>query len=164
MLWSWRGHLLNLVAIFLIWFHLYTFSHMWVLLRCVEYHIQSYFVHFPRIKREAEAKRIWEELQAKEEERKRAEEMLRQRLLFQRSLNVESHGLEHSHDMSRAFVFSYYELLKWLGYEIPEWAQYGLTPSNSNDSHDAQHNQWPSHTNWVVRAFWTVFVVVQDYC
>jgi len=94
-----------------------------------------------RIKREAEAQRIWEELQAKEEERKRAEEMLRQRLLFQRSLNVESHGLEHSHDMSRAFVFSYYELLKWLGYEIPEWAQFGLTPSNPNNaSHDTQHN------------------------
>ena len=130
-----------MILISLIWFHLYTFSHTCVLLRCVEYHIQSYFVHFPRIKREAEAKRIWEELQAKEEERKRAEEMLRQRLLFQRSLNVESHGLEHSHDMSRAFVFSYYELLKWLGYEIPEWAQYGLTPSNPNDSHDAQHNQ-----------------------
>jgi len=89
-----------------------------------------------RIKREEEAKRIFEELQRQEAERQRAEELLRQRLLFQRSLNVESHGLEHSQDISRAFVFSYYELLKWLGFEIPEWAKFGPTGEGTTHQHE----------------------------
>lgn len=81
-------------------------------------------------------------MQLQEAEKRKAEELLRQRLLFQRSLNVESHGMDHSQDITRAFVFSYYELLKWLGYEIPAWAQYGPTlPSNYNVTNPDFTNQ-----------------------
>lgn len=76
-----------------------------------------------------------------EAERKKAEEALRQRLLFQRSLNVEASGLEQSQDVSRAFVFSYYELLKWLGYEVPQWAQFGMTNSKTTKSEQIENEQ-----------------------
>ena len=60
-----------------------------------------------------------------EEARRLAEEMVRRqqelekRLQFNRGLYVESRGLERDHDVSRAFVWSYYELLQWLGLDIP---------------------------------------------
>lgn len=107
--------------------------------------ISDFLLYF-RIRREEEAKRIFEQLQLEEAERKRAEEALRQRLLFQRGLNLESHGMEHSQDLSRAFVFSYYELLRWLGYEVPQWAQYGPVDSNpppvsSFTANPSQHDE-----------------------
>ena len=87
-----------------------------------------------------------EELQRQEAERRRAEEILRHRLMFQRSLNVEAHGMDHSQDITRAFVFSYYELLKWLGYEVPEWAQYGPAPSSDFvwDNHPDETRNLPA--------------------
>ena len=62
-----------------------------------------------------------------EEARKLAEEMARKqaeleaRLKFNRTIEVEGRGLDHSHSMTPAFVFSYYELLSWLGLDIPEF-------------------------------------------
>ncbi|XP_067932714.1 uncharacterized protein KIAA2012 homolog [Watersipora subatra] len=82
-----------------------------------------------RIRMEEENRRVMEELERREAERRQAEEILRQRLMFQRSLNMEAQGMDHTQDITRAFVFSYYELLKWLGYEVPAWAQFGPTPS-----------------------------------
>ncbi|XP_050419088.1 titin isoform X2 [Patella vulgata] len=73
-------------------------------------------------RREEEAARLIEEERQKAiaEARKRAE--LEARLKFTRSLQLESQGLsEHSHQISEAFVFSYYEILQWLGLDIPEF-------------------------------------------
>lgn len=46
---------------------------------------------------------------------------LKARLKFNRALQMEAGGLDHSHDINRAFVFSYFELLQWLGLDIPEF-------------------------------------------
>ena len=65
-----------------------------------------------------------------EEARRLAEEMARKqaeleaRLMFNRSLQLESHGLEHTQEINRAFVWSYYELLQWLGLEVPEFEEF----------------------------------------
>ena len=62
-----------------------------------------------------------------EEARRLAEEMARKqaeleaRLQFNRGLQQESGGLTHSQGMTRAFVFSYFELLQWLGIELPQF-------------------------------------------
>jgi hypothetical protein len=62
-----------------------------------------------------------------EEARRLAEEMARRqaeleaRLKFNRTLQAEAHNLDHSHDINRAFVWSYFELLQWLGLDIPEF-------------------------------------------
>jgi len=37
---------------------------------------------------------------------------LKARLKFNRALQMEAGGLDHSHDINRAFVFSYFELLQ----------------------------------------------------
>ena len=62
-----------------------------------------------------------------EEARRLAEEMKRQqyelemRLRFNRSLQLESTGLSQTQDITRAFVFSYFELLQWLGLDVPDF-------------------------------------------
>ncbi|XP_041374956.1 inner centromere protein A-like isoform X2 [Gigantopelta aegis] len=81
-----------------------------------------------RIKEEEDRKRREEEAQrALEEARRLAEDMARrqaeleQRLKFNRDLQLEAGGLEHTQDITRMFVFSYFELLQWLGLDIPEF-------------------------------------------
>ena len=81
-----------------------------------------------RIREEEEKRRREEEaVRAMEEARRLAEEMARKqaemeaRLKFNRSLQVEARGMDHSHNITEAFVFSYYELLNWFGLDIPEF-------------------------------------------
>ncbi len=63
---------------------------------------------------------------AMEEAKRLAIEMARQkaelerRLQFNRSLHLEASGLQHTHNITRAFTWSYFELLQWLGLDIPE--------------------------------------------
>ncbi len=59
-----------------------------------------------------EAKRI-----ATEEARKRAE--LELKMQFLRSIREESRRLKQSQSVTRAFVFSYYDILRFLGFDIP---------------------------------------------
>ncbi|WAR10459.1 K2012-like protein [Mya arenaria] len=74
---------------------------------------------------ELEKKRREEEAaRALEEARRLAEEMARKQAELEarlRSLQLESEGLDHTQDITKAFVFSYYELLNWLGLDIPEF-------------------------------------------
>lgn len=60
-----------------------------------------------------EAKRI-----AAEEAAKKAQ--LEKRLAFFQSIRDEACVLENSHAITRAFVFSYYDLLRYLGIEAPK--------------------------------------------
>ncbi|KAK3577130.1 hypothetical protein CHS0354_037463 [Potamilus streckersoni] len=95
----------------------------------IEYEKRKQLEEEERQKREAEEKRRREEeaQRAMELARKLAEEMARKqaeleaRLRFNRSVQVESSGLDHTQDITRAFVFSYFELLQWLGLDIPEF-------------------------------------------
>lgn len=63
-----------------------------------------------------EAKRI-----AAEEAAKKAQ--LEKRLTFFQSIREEATLLENSHVITRAFVFSYYDLLRYLGIEAPKKIQ-----------------------------------------
>jgi hypothetical protein len=54
----------------------------------------------------------------------RREEELKLRLQFNRAMALESRGLEHTQSITRAFVFSYYELLKWLGIDVPDFEKW----------------------------------------
>lgn len=76
-----------------------------------------------RIQREEEARRQLEEAQRLAEEMARQQAELERRLHFNRSLQLESRGLDHTQDITRAFVFSYYEFLQWLGLEVPDFEQ-----------------------------------------
>ncbi len=59
-----------------------------------------------------EAKRI-----AAEEARLKAEYELR--MQFWRSVRSEGLKLRHSHSVTRAFVFSYFDILRFLGFDVP---------------------------------------------
>ncbi|XP_052813450.1 titin homolog isoform X4 [Mya arenaria] len=72
-------------------------------------------------RREEEAARALEEARRLAEEMARKQAELEARLRFNRSLQLESEGLDHTQDITKAFVFSYYELLNWLGLDIPEF-------------------------------------------
>ncbi|XP_060069867.1 titin homolog [Ylistrum balloti] len=74
-----------------------------------------------RIRREEEAKKAMEEARKLAEEMARRQAELEARLKFNHTIQVESSGMTHSQSMTRAFVFSYYELLSWLGLDIPEF-------------------------------------------
>ncbi|KAK3082961.1 hypothetical protein FSP39_010092 [Pinctada imbricata] len=74
-----------------------------------------------RKKREEEAQKAMEEARRLAEEMARRQAEMEARLKFTRTLQVEAKGLEHSQDITRAFVFSYFELLQWLGLDIPEF-------------------------------------------
>ena len=56
--------------------------------------------------------------QALAEARLKAE--LERRLQFMRSLYNEAKELDQAHSLTHAFVFSYFELLNYLGLEIPK--------------------------------------------
>lgn len=62
-----------------------------------------------------------EEAQRLAEEMARKQAELEARLKFNRDLQLETNSLSHSQEINRAFVFSYYELLQWLGLDIPEF-------------------------------------------
>ena len=53
------------------------------------------------------------------QEMARKQEELKRRLEFNQSLHMEAGGLAHTQDITQAFVFSYYELLAWLGLPVP---------------------------------------------
>ncbi|XP_053386732.1 titin homolog isoform X28 [Mercenaria mercenaria] len=72
-------------------------------------------------RREEEAQRALEEARRLAEEMARKQAELEARLRFNRSLQMEANGLEHTQDITKAFVFSYFELLQWLGLDIPEF-------------------------------------------
>ncbi len=73
-----------------------------------------------RRRQEEEAARAMEEARRLAEEMARRQAELEQRLQFNRNLHLETAGLEHSHELRRAFTFSYFELLQWLmGEEVP---------------------------------------------
>ncbi|XP_076446001.1 uncharacterized protein LOC143283663 isoform X2 [Babylonia areolata] len=74
-----------------------------------------------RLKREEEARKALEEAKRLAEEMARKQVELEARLRFNRALQVEASGMDLSHDINRAFVFSYFELLQWLGLDIPEF-------------------------------------------
>lgn len=73
-----------------------------------------------------EARRLAEEMRKRQEE-------LRARLEFNRGLQMEAQGMEHTQDVSRAFVFSYFELLQWLGLEVPEFERLKMQLGYNND-------------------------------
>ena len=77
-----------------------------------------------RLKREEEARIAMEETRRLAEEMARKQAEYERRLQFNRSLQLESTGLEHTQEVTRAFVFSYYELLKWLGLDVPEFEKW----------------------------------------
>ncbi|KAH3747693.1 hypothetical protein DPMN_182122, partial [Dreissena polymorpha] len=72
-------------------------------------------------RREEEAQKAIEEARRLAEEMARKQAELEARLRFNRSLQLESEGMEHTQDITRAFVFSYYELLAWLGLNVEEF-------------------------------------------
>ncbi|XP_071149814.1 uncharacterized protein KIAA2012 homolog isoform X44 [Mytilus edulis] len=74
-----------------------------------------------RIRREEEAKRAMEEARRLAEEMARKQAEMEARLKFNRTLQVEARGLDHSHNITEAFVFSYFELLNWFGLDVPEF-------------------------------------------
>ena len=65
----------------------------------------------------AEAKKLAEEMAKREE-------LLKLRLQYNRTMALDSRGLEHTQEITRAFVFSYYELLKWLGLDVPDFERW----------------------------------------
>ena len=78
--------------------------------------------NFPsRLREEEEARLQMEEARRLAEEMKRQQYELEMRLRFNRSLQLESTGLSQTQDITRAFVFSYFELLQWLGLDVPDF-------------------------------------------
>ncbi|ELU01045.1 hypothetical protein CAPTEDRAFT_186597 [Capitella teleta] len=76
-----------------------------------------------RLRAEEEARMALEAAERLAQEMARQQAELERRLQFNRSLQLESTGLEHTQDITRAFVFSYYEFLQWLGLEVPDFDQ-----------------------------------------
>ncbi|XP_052080451.1 titin homolog isoform X5 [Mytilus californianus] len=72
-------------------------------------------------RREEEAQRAMEEARRLAEEMARKQAEMEARLKFNRTLQVEARGLDHSHNITEAFVFSYFELLNWFGLDVPEF-------------------------------------------
>ncbi|XP_025095236.1 uncharacterized protein LOC112564549 isoform X3 [Pomacea canaliculata] len=74
-----------------------------------------------RLRREEEARLAILEAKRLAEEMARRQAELEARLRFNRGLQLEANGLDHTQDINRAFVFSYFELLQWLGLDIPDF-------------------------------------------
>ncbi|KAK3771227.1 hypothetical protein RRG08_009709 [Elysia crispata] len=74
-----------------------------------------------KLRRAEEAKKAMEEARRLAEEMARKQAELEARLKFNKALQEEASGLGHSQEINRAFVFSYFELLQWLGLDIPEF-------------------------------------------
>ncbi|KAK2153553.1 hypothetical protein LSH36_293g03040 [Paralvinella palmiformis] len=63
---------------------------------------------------EAEARHLAEEMALKQAE-------MESKLQFNRSLHLEAHGLDHTLNITDAFTWSYFELLQWLGLDLPDF-------------------------------------------
>ena len=74
-----------------------------------------------RRRREEEMIRAMEEARIMAEREAQERLKMELRMKFCRSLQLESGGLAHTQEITRAFVFSYYELLEWLGLEVPDF-------------------------------------------
>ncbi|XP_071941918.1 uncharacterized protein [Antedon mediterranea] len=74
-----------------------------------------------RIQREEQARKAQQEAERLMQLKLKEQKELELRLQFNRLLQSESNILAHSQDMTRAFTFSYYELLEALGIEAPDW-------------------------------------------
>lgn len=83
--------------------------------------LNSRFWNCFRLRREEEARLAILEAKRLAEEMARRQAELEARLRFNRGLQLEANGLDHTQDINRAFVFSYFELLQWLGLDIPEF-------------------------------------------
>lgn len=73
-----------------------------------------------RLRQEEEARLAMEEAKRLAIEMAQQKAELERRLQFNRSLHLEASGLQHTHNITRAFTWSYFELLRLLGLEIPE--------------------------------------------
>ncbi|GAB1608810.1 hypothetical protein Ahia01_001165500, partial [Argonauta hians] len=73
-----------------------------------------------RLRREEEAKEMMAETLRLAEEKSRQMEEMEARLRFNQSLKAEAIGLIQSQTLTRAFVFSYFELLKYLNKDEDE--------------------------------------------
>jgi hypothetical protein len=73
-----------------------------------------------RIRREEELARALEEAKAQAIAEAKLKAELERRLQFMRSLYNEAQELDQAHSLTHAFVFSYFELLRYLGLEIPK--------------------------------------------
>ncbi|XP_064647125.1 titin homolog isoform X3 [Lineus longissimus] len=73
-----------------------------------------------RQRQEEEARRQMEEARRLAEELERKKKEFERRLKFARGLMVEAKGMDHTQDINRAFVWSYFELLQWLGLDLPK--------------------------------------------
>lgn len=80
-----------------------------------------FYIYFFRLRQAEEAKKAFEEAQRLAEEMAREKAELEAKLWFNRSLLDEASQLTQAHQVNRAFVFSYFELLQWLGLDIPEF-------------------------------------------
>ncbi|KAL8574567.1 hypothetical protein ACOMHN_047284 [Nucella lapillus] len=73
-----------------------------------------------RRQRAEEAERAMAEARRLAQEMARKQAAMEARLRFNRSLRQEARSLNHSQDLNRAFVFSYLQLLQWLGLDLPQ--------------------------------------------
>ena len=73
-----------------------------------------------RIRREIEEKIAEEQARLLAIEMAKRQKELEARLNFNKDLHSEANIFSHSQDMTRAFTWSYFELLEHLGIEIPE--------------------------------------------
>ena len=70
---------------------------------------------------EAEARFMAEEMARRQAEMER-------RLQFNRGLHLEADGMDHSHNITEAFTWSYFELLQWLGLDLPDFERMRFEP------------------------------------
>lgn len=73
-----------------------------------------------RVRRELEAKLAQEEAERLALEMAKRQKELETRMQFNRELNAEANIFAHSQEMTRAFTWSYFELLEYLGIPIPD--------------------------------------------
>jgi hypothetical protein len=76
-----------------------------------------------QLEREEEMINALEEAKRLAAERMREKIALRRRMMLGNALTMEKYGLDHSEHLTRAFVFSYYDLLSWLSAEQPNVSQ-----------------------------------------
>ncbi|XP_071822801.1 uncharacterized protein [Apostichopus japonicus] len=93
-----------------------------------------------RMRREIEAKLAQEEAERLAIEMAKRQKELEIRLNFNRELNSEANIFAHSQDVTRAFTWSYFELLEYLGIPIPEnlrerYLKGQLVPQNHQGGH-----------------------------
>ncbi|XP_033114053.1 axoneme-associated protein mst101(2)-like isoform X2 [Anneissia japonica] len=83
--------------------------------------LQKELAEKERLRREEEARIAQEEAERLMLLKLKEQKELEARLQFNRLLQSESNIMAHSQEMTRAFTFSYYELLEALGIDPPEW-------------------------------------------